>query len=84
MRTCGEYELDMNDNEQMTCDNEHGVVGFVYDDDANGCDVMTVHNSDNEHELMTMNKCFVATSTVLLAMNMVMMTMDMIYGNEHG
>ena len=84
MRTCGEYELDMNDNVQMTCDIEHGVVSFVFDDDAKGCDVMTVHNSDIENKLLPMNNCFVTTSMVLLAMNRVMMTMDMIMSMSMG
>ena len=52
MRTCGGYEVD---NEQMTCDIEHGVVSFVYDGDAKGCDVMTVHISDSENKLWPLN-----------------------------
>ena len=27
----------------MICDNEHGVVGYEYDDDDNGYDVMTMN-----------------------------------------
>ena len=40
----------------MTCDIEHGVVNFVYDDDTKGCDIMTVHISDSENKLLPLNR----------------------------